>query len=52
MSYEKTDAQQSGRSIYDITNKWVEQIEPENNQLIFCPFKWIECGTAGKGDHL
>ena len=38
MSYEKTDAQQSGRSIYDITNKWVEQIEPENNQLIFLPF--------------
>ena len=27
-----------GKINYDITNKWVEQIEPENNQLIFLPF--------------
>lgn len=38
MSYEKAEAKQAGASVYDITNQWVESIEPQENNLIFLPF--------------
>lgn len=38
MNYEKTDAKANGDSVYDITNEWVESIEPEDNNIIFLPF--------------
>lgn len=38
MSYEKEEAKANGKSIYDITNKWVEEIEPQDNNIIFLPF--------------
>lgn len=38
MNYEKTDAKANGGSVYDITNEWVESIEPEDNNIIFLPF--------------
>lgn len=38
MSYEKEEAKQNGGSVYDITNQWVEEIEPQDNNLIFLPF--------------
>lgn len=38
MSYEKAEAKQAGTSVYDITNQWVESIEPQKNNLIFLPF--------------
>lgn len=38
MSYEKAEAKQAGTSVYDITNQWVESIEPQENNLIFLPF--------------
>lgn len=31
-------AKKEGRSIYDLTNKWVEEIEPQDQSLIFLPF--------------
>lgn len=34
--YELT--KKEGRSIYDLTNKWVEEIEPQDQSLIFLPF--------------
>lgn len=38
MSYEKTEAKDNGGSVYDITNKWVEEIEPQDSSIIFLPF--------------
>jgi L-xylulokinase len=38
MSYEKKEEESFKRSIYDITNKWVEEIAPEDSDLIFLPF--------------
>lgn len=38
MSYEKSEAKESGGSIYDLTNAWVESIEPQDNNIIFLPF--------------
>ena len=38
MSYEKEEAKKNGSSIYEITNQWVEEIEPQDNNLIFLPF--------------
>lgn len=38
MSYEKEEAKAKGGSVYDITNQWVESIEPQDNNVIFLPF--------------
>lgn len=38
MSYEKAEAKEKGGSVYDITNAWVESIEPQDNNIIFLPF--------------
>ena len=38
MSYEREEAKSQGGSIYDVTNKWVEEIEPQDNNIIFLPF--------------
>lgn len=38
MSYEKENAKAEGGSVYDITNAWVESIEPQDNNVIFLPF--------------
>lgn len=38
MSYEKKEAKETGKSVYDLTNEWVASIEPEENNIIFLPF--------------
>lgn len=38
MSYEKAEAKEQGRSVYDITNSWVASIEPQDSNVIFLPF--------------
>ena len=38
MDYEKKEAEENKSSIYDITNEWIESIEPQDNSLIFLPF--------------
>lgn len=38
MSYEKDEAKNSGKSVYDITNEWVSSIEPQDCNVIFLPF--------------
>lgn len=38
MSYEYTEAKDSEKNIYDITNEWVASIEPQDNNIIFLPF--------------
>lgn len=38
MSYEKAEAKENGRSVYDITNEWVASIEPQDSNVIFLPF--------------
>ena len=38
MNYEKKEAEEAGGSVYDITNKWVESVEPQDNKIIFLPF--------------
>lgn len=38
MSYEKTEAKEQGGSVYDITNRWVEEIQPQDSNVIFLPF--------------
>lgn len=38
MNFEKEAAKSEGVSIYDITNEWIEAVEPEANNLIFLPF--------------
>ena len=38
MSYEKEEARAAGGSVYDLTNKWVSEIEPQDSNVIFLPF--------------
>lgn len=38
MDYEKKDTDKNHTSIYDLTNQWVESIEPEDNNIVFLPF--------------
>lgn len=38
MNYEKEEAKENGKSVYDTTNAWVESIEPQDNNVIFLPF--------------
>jgi len=38
MNYEKTEADENGKSIYDTTNAWVASIEPQDSKVIFLPF--------------
>ena len=38
MSYEKAEAKAAGGSVYEITNKWVEEIKPQDSDIIFLPF--------------
>lgn len=38
MGYEKKEAKEHGGSVYDVTNAWVESIEPRDNNIIFLPF--------------
>lgn len=38
MSAEKAEAKAAGGSVYDVTNKWVEDIEPQDCNIIFLPF--------------
>lgn len=38
MSAEKAEAKEAGGSVYDVTNKWVEDIEPQDCNIIFLPF--------------
>lgn len=38
MNFEKEEAKEKGSSVYDMTNEWVESIEPQDNQVIFLPF--------------
>lgn len=38
MSYEKAEAKENGGSVYDITNEWVDSIDPKDSNVIFLPF--------------
>lgn len=38
MGYEKKEMKADGRSVYELTNEWVESIEPKDNTIIFLPF--------------
>ena len=38
MNYEKEEADEHGGSVYDITNDWVESIDPRDSNVIFLPF--------------
>lgn len=38
LSYEKEQADRNGGSIYDLTNRWVEETGPEESKVIFLPF--------------
>ena len=38
MSYEKDEKKAEGGSVYDLTNEWVESIEPADSNVIFLPF--------------
>lgn len=38
LSYEKEEAKKNGGSIYDLTNRWVEETDPEELKVIFLPF--------------
>ncbi|MCD8106130.1 MAG: carbohydrate kinase [Lachnospiraceae bacterium] len=38
LSYEKTEIEAKGGSVYDLTNEWVESIEPQDCNVIFLPF--------------
>ena len=38
MSFEKEEAEKAGGSVYDLTNEWVESIDPAESSLIFLPF--------------
>ncbi len=38
MSYEKAEMEAKGESVYDLTNAWVESIEPQDCNVIFLPF--------------
>ncbi len=38
MNYEKENVERDGRSIYECTNQWVSEIEPQDTNIIFLPF--------------
>ena len=38
LSHEKEEAKRSGASIYDLTNRWVEETDPEELKVVFLPF--------------
>ena len=38
MNYEKEEQKSAGSSVYEVTNAWVESIEPQDNNIIFLPF--------------
>lgn len=38
MNYEKEEAKAAGGFVYELTNAWVDSIEPQDNQIIFLPF--------------
>ncbi|MCF0145390.1 MAG: carbohydrate kinase, partial [Eubacterium sp.] len=38
MSYERKEASENGSSVYDLTNKWVEELEPQDDECVFLPF--------------
>ena len=38
LSYEKDEKEAEGDSIYNLTNEWVESIEPQDCNVIFLPF--------------
>lgn len=38
MNYEKEEEKKKGGSIYNITNEWVNSIEPQDSNVIFLPF--------------
>lgn len=38
LSYEKAEAKANGGSIYDLTNRWVEETDPEELKVLFLPF--------------
>ncbi|MEJ8735416.1 FGGY-family carbohydrate kinase [Mediterraneibacter sp. ICN-202921] len=38
LSYEKAEAKKEGKSVYDMTNQWVAEIEPQDCDIIFLPF--------------
>lgn len=38
MNFEQAETKETGYSVYEITNKWVESIEPQDNNIIFLPF--------------
>lgn len=38
LSEERKEVQERGGSIYDVTNRWVEEIGPEDCHVIFLPF--------------
>ena len=38
MSGEKEECRRQGKSVYSLTNEWVESIQPEDSNLIFLPF--------------
>ena len=38
MSYEKKEMKEQKKSVYDLTNSWVEEIEPQDSDVVFLPF--------------
>ena len=38
MDSEREEAQKTGSSVYEITNRWAEEIEPQDSNIIFLPF--------------
>ena len=38
LNYEKSEKKAAGESIYDMTNEWVESIDPKDCNVIFLPF--------------
>lgn len=38
MNYEKEERRAAGGSVYDVTNAWVESVEPQECNIIFLPF--------------
>lgn len=38
MQEEKNTAEAEGKSVYDVTNTWVESVAPEDDEVIFLPY--------------
>lgn len=38
LGYEKSETEAAGESVYDLTNAWVESIEPQDCNVVFLPF--------------